>query len=237
MKYLILLVVLSIGLCSGSKCSEGDISNGVEARLKFSVSNQHKNKLSLLELEIKNQTQKKIYLNDLKPPIITLYRKNEDGVFEDYTDVWLQLSLDLISKDTALDYSEIRVTTNKVFDVLKHQFIEPNALKYYQNVLKEKAKYIRNGTDTIGVVTWVRKEFESILYLNQGEVYRSLKEISSLPPGAYKVFFSFSNLEEKKNYFPREFYESLNLALPENLNGYKQWKGAIKSDTLYLNIR
>jgi len=222
---IILLLFLIVG--TGIKPSVG-----LTTRLELNITETEKfGKVTAISVFIENHTGGKIYLDGLVPPRVFVY-KEHNGKFFDFSHSWGELEIYQENRDTiAAANQQTFYVNNKTYDVLTDKLMDTDVKAFY-NKLKEDNPSI----DSTAVKKWVVLQFESLLNLNPGQVYNFIYGINSLEKGSYKIWFSYSNKDGYARYMnPKEKFESLQL--PKTIDGFTRWRGEIKSDTLYLNIR
>jgi hypothetical protein len=217
-------------------CVKGDVNsaNSVDARLQFkTIKTQNYGALNSVEILIRNNSDKRIYLADILPLHLELLKKTDDGIYNDYFDNWMYGELHLTNMDSIYHHIGVKNGYNKVYDVVNRKFTDIVALNFYHKLMKNLK--VKSTEDTLAIASWIRKKFESTLYLEPNDEYKCVESISSLEKGSYKIYFYYSNLDGGVKYLVDK-YDYLNLQLPEVLNEYTKWNGSLKSDTIQFNI-
>jgi hypothetical protein len=229
------IAIFSFFLDGGDVMSQ---SNAVSVRLELNITDTKEfGKLTSISTITENHSKQSIYLRWMGRPSFKILWRKPNGTFEDYNEGWVNDEVGNPNGNLIASLNGDTPYENKIYDALTDKFIDPFALKFYEDLLKEKKNLIKSKTDSMYIREWVKGTLFHIFYLSPKEIYKSSIGISSLPKGVYKIYFtySFSELEaasktaSKNSPFP--------LTLPQNLKGFEQWKGDIKSDTLHINIR
>jgi hypothetical protein len=226
MKINFVIIALSFLLCSADIAQKKDVVCSIELSV---VRSKKFGQLISVEGKLENQTTRKLYFDGaryLRIDILRLHGKK----FLDFYEGWQ--SYEIINKDREEMAAEMGavVSRTKTFDESTGQFTDSLARSFYEERVKDQ-KLIKSAKDSAALREWTKEEFERIVFLQSMQSFTHMTRMNSLPPGSYKIVYSYSNVNNSQK--PR----LPNLVLPKVLNGFERWTGTVVSDTLHLNVR
>jgi len=212
-----------------------EVAANIEMRVTYT---QQFGKLISIGILLENNSDNNIYLDGCRVPRVRILKRQSNGSFKDYTEEWglHELNKDQLGKINAA--IGIDTIFYQILDEKTNKFIDRNVQTYFESALKERRSVFRSERDSTVISKWFYWQFENIAYIKKHDRYVFVYSLNTLPEGEYKIFLNYNNKDQDLLQFENHSkYDYLKLRLPESLNGYKRWRGEIKSDTLYLNIR
>jgi hypothetical protein len=235
-KYILIFSILSIALCAFYVLPN---SKEVAANIEMQVTHtQQFGKIISIGILLENNSDSNIYLDGCRVPRVKILKRQSNGSFKDYTEEWrlYELNKDHFSKISAAIGKD--TTFHDSFDEKTNKFVDKNAQHYFESALKERRSIFRSEKDSIVISKWFYWQFENMVYVKKHNRYVYIYSLNTLREGEYKLFYEYNNKDRDVLQFEDHWkYDYLKLRLPESLNGYKRWRGEIKTDTLRLNVR
>jgi hypothetical protein len=236
-KYILIFSILSLSLCAFYVMPDSkEVILNIEMRVTYA---RQFGKIISIGILLENNTNNNIYLDGCRVPRVRILKKqSKNNSFKDYTEEWglHESNKDQLSKINAA--IGIDTIFYRVLDEKTNKFIDRNAQTYFESALKERRSVFRSKSDSTVIGKWFYMQFENMAYIKKHDRYVFVYCLNTLPEGVYKIFFNYDNKNQESFQFENQSsYDYLKLRLPESLSGYKRWRGELKSDTLYLNIR
>jgi hypothetical protein len=226
MKINIVFIALSLLFCSVDIAEKKDVVCSIELSV---VRSKKFGQLISVVGKLENQTNRKLYFDGARYLRIDILKQNGKR-FLDFYEGWQ--TYEIINKDREEMAAEMLaiVPRTKIFDESTGKFTDSLAKVFYDERIKDH-KLIKSAKDSVDLREWIKEEFERIVFLESKQSFTHMTRMNSLPPGSYKIVYSYSNVNNSQK--PR----LPNLVLPKVLNGFERWTGTVVSDTLRLNVK
>jgi hypothetical protein len=194
----------------------------VSSTLELEVTSTKKfGRVLMVKTIISNPEGKKIFLDNFLESIMVEKLDSEKGQFENYLDQWF---------------------ANTMHDSQRPQICKQIGVTFlsqdgtHENIFaKELLSSNANVLDSIALKQWVDHVVDRIKVLEENGRIEFYTYLHSLPVGAYRLRFRYSNLVGSATLYPVEKFKDAQI--PNRLLDYSKWHGEIDSGYIYLTIK
>jgi len=192
--------------------------------------------LRAIEIVIRNNSSNDIYIPGIRPFLLKISKK-DNGKYVDFTNEWIKNELNIGDLELLDSLLGSKGSFGNIYDPTAHKFVDPTAVYLFNKLVLQNSKYSSDANYNLAIKNWVRDKFRGILFLKGKDTFKGIISITSLEEGNYYISFEYQpEVDLKKNYYPKEIYDSLNLEYPTKLETYSKWDDKLESGSLYLNF-